>query len=429
MPSVLVAAVVWAHLARWAAARVQVRASASSTASVGCLAAKFIVDGMTQSPSQWEAQAWGCSLLSGCVASTSKASQSMAGAAGALEAAVAAMQAFPDSKAVQRTCSTALGVAILFNRENGLRAGRLGALNLTLAAYERWMDDPIMGTMGGDIGCYFDFVDENRALVRKLGGIELLIQHIKDNFHGRHSDWAYEVVKNSLYGLSSSCWSNQDICFNEGFPQLAVQLMTEHPGETKIAEEALQVVKALMFYSEEYRHNLTSGGLPQALVTVLRENPLDRGAVSLACESIVGMVGPTVMVSQSFKPRFLSKKAFDAQAQALATEAGAVEQLVATLTEQGERHHVDHVFNFDIDAVYNADALCLQALIAVTHKSKENMDTVLGSDLVGSLAAQLEAGSLDLQSRVQACLLLGSLGSHDSKALKAAGAPFPACAR
>merc|ERR1719188_2929693 len=104
--------------------------------------------------------------------------------------------------------------------------------------------------LGGALGGYFDYVDENRRIARELGGIQA---NIKNNFNGPLSAWDYNPVKQSLFALSSGCWMNQDICFEEGFPELAVKLMAEHGHEAKIAEETLQVTKALMSRSEKYR--------------------------------------------------------------------------------------------------------------------------------------------------------------------------------
>lgn len=43
----------------------------------------------------------------------------------------------------------------------------------------------------------------------------------------RYSDWAYEPVKQSLYGLSSGTWTNQDIGMKEGLVPLHIQLMKD----------------------------------------------------------------------------------------------------------------------------------------------------------------------------------------------------------
>ena len=95
-------------------------------------------------------------------------------------------------------CTMAMSPLILFNRDNGLRAGRLGALNVTLAYYGAHLDKPAVADLGGAIGAYFDYCDENRLIARELGGVQMFIQNIRNNFHGQYSDWGYEPVKQSL---------------------------------------------------------------------------------------------------------------------------------------------------------------------------------------------------------------------------------------
>ena len=51
--------------------------------------------------------------------------------------------------------------------------------------YGKHMDDPLVTSLGGSIGAYFDLSNENRRIARELGGIHLLIQNIRNNFHGQ----------------------------------------------------------------------------------------------------------------------------------------------------------------------------------------------------------------------------------------------------
>ena len=208
--------------------------------------------------------------------------------------------------------------------------------------------------MGGAIGAYFDYVDENRNIARELGGINLLIQNIKNNFHGIYSDWAYEPVLESLYGLSSGTWLNQDIAAKEGAVPLHVKLISEHGGESKIAEETLQAVKArrgflgrflckrnskqilfedssqflsvsfllktnfgigqnrkpqsfflveedlfffllwfeaMIYASDDFRHEYSKEGMFKALTGVFKNLATDRGAVSLSCDGSRQLLG------------------------------------------------------------------------------------------------------------------------------------------
>eukprot|EP00913_Durusdinium_trenchii_P027381 g25688.t1 len=51
----------------------------------------------------------------------------------------------------------------------------------------------------------------------------------------------------------------------------------EHGNETKIGEETLQAVKAMLYGRDSFRWNYTNAGIFEALVGVLRGNPTDRG--------------------------------------------------------------------------------------------------------------------------------------------------------
>ena len=53
------------------------------------------------------------------------------------------------------------------------------------AYYGSHMDNELVTGLGGAIGSYFDKSNENRQIARELGGIELLIQNIRNNFHGQ----------------------------------------------------------------------------------------------------------------------------------------------------------------------------------------------------------------------------------------------------
>eukprot|EP00416_Gambierdiscus_australes_P033277 CAMPEP_0171107274 /NCGR_PEP_ID=MMETSP0766_2-20121228/66457_1 /TAXON_ID=439317 /ORGANISM="Gambierdiscus australes, Strain CAWD 149" /LENGTH=433 /DNA_ID=CAMNT_0011568537 /DNA_START=30 /DNA_END=1328 /DNA_ORIENTATION=- len=370
-----------------ASAWLLVQAAALKTQRRNCPEFTSIVHDMKVNTSDRITQLTGCRNFARCTDSSKVDVQNKAVAAGSLEAAIGAMQRFPDDKEVQVACTNALARPSLFNRENGLRAGRLGVLNYTMAAYSKWIDDPKVNTLGGAVGAFLDWCNENRAILRELGGVHLLIQNIKNHFHGKYSDWGYEPVKQSLFGLSSGCWRNQDICAKEGFVDLAVRLMNEHTSETKIAEETLQAVKALMKFSNEYRLAFGEAGLAKAIVKVIRENPTDRGALSLACHSLAMFVGPVDMndpvgldvVHRDFEPRL----------QALATEAGAVEEMIATVTSKTVVQHHEHgAFSFDVDEAYNSDADCLWGLRAMAQENKQNQQKIARAGLVADLAAR-----------------------------------------
>merc|ERR1711972_222488 len=133
--------------------------------------------------------------------------------------------------------------------------------------------------------------------------------------------------KQSLYALSSGSWQNQDVCYEEGMIDLAVNLWREHGGEDKIAEESMQVTKALMAYSNDYRAALVSKGAAKEMVGVIEKNPHDRGAVDLACDSLAMLVGPYQNLHCCWgkkEDRGTYFLPFDPIAQSAATESGAV---------------------------------------------------------------------------------------------------------
>lgn len=397
-----------------------------SSAGLATCGFSSIVEAMTTDPENVVAQVKGCRRLASCVKTNSKTSQDAAVAAGALEASIAAMRRFPDHKELQSECIEATARPILFNRPNGLRAGRLGGLNLTLAAYRKWIDDPAVTRHGGDIGCFLDFVNENRMILRELGGVYLLIQNIKNNFHGQYSEWDYVSVKNSLFGLSSGCWLNGDRCFENGFVQLSLHLMREHTSEDKIAEESLQAIRAMLAESHKYRQEFADYGLGTTLVKVLKENPNDRGALSVACATIRLWVGPT---RGGGPTRQVTTQPFDGKIQARATREGLLDQLLATTMSGAARHHKDHsAFNFDIDEAYNVDADCLDALFSMGYQNKTNSQTMLRAGIRDFLLAKIK-GHKGGHTKRSACRLLHSLTQNveDARVLEQAKGALSNC--
>jgi hypothetical protein len=365
---------------------------------------QMVLNGM-KADTSYTTQLAGCESLG--VNSADKAAQNEAGRHGAIEAIASAMDLFPDDKFLVRACTLTLSSMILFNRENGLRAGQLGALNRTFHIYMTHLDDPAIASLGGAIGAYFDNVDENRAIARELGGIQALIQNIKNNFHGQYGEWNYEPVKQSLFGLSSGCWKNQDICFQEGFPQLGVSLMKEHGEEDKVAEETQQVTKALIAKSEQYRETLADLGMTDAQVHVLQVNPHDRGAIDLTCENLAWLVGPAMTTGPTMTPQ---PRAFNRTIQSKALDSGALEEVLNVVTSGQEMHHKEHGgFNFDIDAAYNVNKDCFRALANLGHENPETKLAMYKAGLKDVVVADLERGPTDIGEVLAARAVLEDL--------------------
>jgi len=349
--------------------------------------------------------------LTGClrfqVDSSHKAAQDLLREQGVIEAIAEAMRLFPEDKTLIVRCTGALAGAILFNRESGLRAGRLGALNHTLHIYMTHMDDPEVMNLGGAIGAYFDYVDENRRIAAELGGIQAIIQNIRNHFHGRYGEWSYEPVKQSLFALSSGCWVNQDICFDEGFPELAVRLMAEHGHETKIAEETMQVTKALISRSDAYRQRLADLNITDSMVHVMRVNEHDRGALDLSCENFAWLVGPV----DACGPSGCVPRAFRRDIQLSALRSGALPEILRVVTEGREMHHNEHeAFNFDVDAAYNVRRDCYSALLNLGRENAEARASMLQAGLVSAVRADLAQGPEDWRQVTAGCGLLRDLG-------------------
>jgi hypothetical protein len=352
------------------------------------------------------------------VDSSRKSAQDWAAQSGFIDAAVSILGRFPEEKAVQIACIEALGQMTLFNYKNGLRAGRLGGLNYTLKAYKNWMDDPRVTSLGGNIGCFFDYVPENRAIARELKGIELLIQDIRNNFHGQYSEWGEDPVRNSLFGLSSGCWSNQDICYKEGLLELDVELMNEHGEVVKIAEEALQATRAMMDVSNEYRDAFADAGGIEAVAHVMDVNPHDRGALSLACINVRMLInGRSTSLNQTIQSR--------------ATQAGLLHKVTKILMGGEEIQHQGHSsFNFDVDASYNVDRDCLSAAEALVTHNPASREALRKAGLVEHAAGLTSASSSSClqcrtDSKVAACSFLSAMSTSAEttlKGLKAAGA-------
>ncbi|CAE7661400.1 atpD [Symbiodinium pilosum] len=315
------------------------------------------------------------------------------------------MRAFPDDKQLMIDCITAMSGVILFNRDNGLRAGALGGLNYSWGFYSTHMDDPDVTALGGAIGCFMDYVDENRAIGRELGVPEGLVQNMRNNFHGKYSDWAYEPVKHSLYALSSTTWRNQDIVMKEGFVPLDIAILLEHGHESKIAEESLQVVKALTAYSDDYRHVMANEGLFKALAHVLDTRYFDRGAVSLIAESTIYLIGPAWEGS----PEGIAREiAYNAKIQEQATEQGFVDALLRVAMSPVEMKHFEHgAFNFNIDQAYPAQMNTYVALNTLAKGSPVNQATMVQAGIVANIAAKFP--TLEDNAKPEACKLVATL--------------------
>jgi len=347
-----------------------------------------------------------CQTVSDCVVSSDKALQDAWGSAGAVQAVVSAMRNFPQDKEVMIPCLDAASVLILFNRENGLLAGQLGGLNFTWTFYSQNMDDPNVTSLGGAIGAFFDYVDENRAIARELGMIQGIIQNIRNNFHGQYSDWAFEPVKNSLFALSSGSWNNQDVVAEEGFIPLDVALILEHGADEKIAEESLQVIKALAFYSDNLRHKVSDAGMFKALAQVLVSRSFDRGAVCLVCQTLTFLVGPATEVSPY--PDKTRQIPFDADIQARAGKDGMVEVLLSRAMSTEEMQHFEHGgFNFNVDAAYPAQQQCYQALQSMAKDSPANQQQMIEAGIVQNIGDRW--GTMEEDAKPEACKLVAVL--------------------
>uniref|UniRef100_A0A7S0BE59 Protein HGH1 homolog n=2 Tax=Pyrodinium bahamense TaxID=73915 RepID=A0A7S0BE59_9DINO len=180
--------------------------------------------------------------------------------------------------------------------------------------------------------------------------------------------------------------------------------MEEHTAEDKIAEEALQATRALMSRSAEYRRLLSEMGLARQLAHVLKENPHDRGAISLACLNMASLVGPADAGKGDGDAKF------SAEIQARATEEGAVEQVLATVMSDQETHHKEHgMFNFNVDMAYNVHRDCFKALANLARDNTANQAAMLQAGLPDRIAAVLASRPADAQARWAGCEVLGSL--------------------
>jgi len=364
-------------------------------------------------------QSQGCSKL--YVDSSSKEMQDAAAKTGVIDVIAAAQANHPDSREVQVVCTTAMITHILFNRDNGLYAGRLGALNHTLAAFKRWMDDPIptVSLLGGAIGGYFDYVDENRLIARELGGIRDIIQNIWNNYHGKLGDWNVEPVKQSLYALSSGTKFNEDICVEMRCLELYAGLMLEHGHEPKIAEEAMQSLRFLLStrnpHGEEDRRKFIEAGGPAAVSHVMQVSSLDQGAVDLACITVSYMIGPHNMDGNGELP-------FDQGIQSKLTEAGLVQTTLGAVMGGQGLQQIDHGgFNFDTDAMYNYKRDCFDALGDLAYDHASNKAVMLAAGLHTHVLERLAEPPKDPLEIIAGCKLLSALGVPGSQACSTLG--------
>eukprot|EP00416_Gambierdiscus_australes_P040582 CAMPEP_0171095320 /NCGR_PEP_ID=MMETSP0766_2-20121228/43102_1 /TAXON_ID=439317 /ORGANISM="Gambierdiscus australes, Strain CAWD 149" /LENGTH=383 /DNA_ID=CAMNT_0011554111 /DNA_START=119 /DNA_END=1270 /DNA_ORIENTATION=+ len=358
-----------------------------------------IVGFMQSKPRDRNAQINGCDSLSKYINVSNKAAQEEATAMGAIDAPIKAMKRFPQDKQLMVACSHAVTRPILFHHDNSLRAAKLGGFNLTIAALRKWQDDPEVSRLAGDLGAYMNHCSENRDLFRRLDGVSLLMQFLKDNFHGKKTPSSLEPVRQSLIGLSSGCWNNQDLCFDYGFGNLSMQLVQEHTKETEIVERALEGAIAGMWASDVNRVLLVEHGAGEAIVKVLQELPNGSKAVTAACRALTAIVGPMSLTTPG-EAGLPAWKAFHPMLQARVTRAGAVEQLLMT-----------------VDKASNVDVSCLDALTTLAYFNPSNQDIMLRANFTGKLAETVQRrGLTNLMVQSRACNLLRMMALRDGVA-------------
>lgn len=368
--------------------------------SWNCPAMASIVEPMTEDIEDQESQRLGCKRLAGCINPESKANLREAAAAGALEAMMAAMGRWPHDKELMDRCLGALGKSVLSHRENALHVGRLGGINLTLAAVKHLIAEPDITSHAGIIGSLLDNVDQDGAIVRELNGTKLLIESVENNFHGRFGEWNQGPVKGALVALASACWRNSALCRKEGYVKLAIRIIREHSTDGEVVTAALRGLKAMMVQSEDSRNEASWNQLAQALIKVMKKDSSDR-AFSSVCETVSFLVGPktAVGVGGEHKEILFSKRIQDMAV----LEELVPELLLLAKSKIGKEPQILSEGAAEDRKTVNTE--CLDALYSMSYNNTENVEAMLEGGMREIALASL--GSADTRKR--ACTLLHSL--------------------
>jgi len=199
---------------------------------------------------------------------------------GVVDAVLMAMRRFPRLKLVQRFCAQAVSEMSLFAIKVQTAAGQKGVVELVVDMMRRWSEDPEM-QVGGHSGCFMDFTRDNRLRFKLYGGIEVLMDAIRN-----HMDHESPVLQ-AWFGFSSGTQEpNTQHFVDAGGIELAVESFRRHPKAYRVREEIMQALRPPLLTNREVRNTLGKMGYINDLAAAMQDAPLDFHQIAPACASL-----------------------------------------------------------------------------------------------------------------------------------------------
>lgn len=195
----------------------------------------------------------------------------------AIPLSIQAMRRFPDSKAVQHSCAAALAGISLFSFKTQTAAGEAGAVELVVDMIRRWPMDPHMQEFGM-CGCFNDFQPLNRERFAKAGGWELAMAALRN-----HPSDEFVVVQVGYVTSSGTQEPNAQAFADVGGIEMTLAAMKAHAHESRVREEYIGGMQAVLRHSEDLRNRAVKAGWIPEILAAMRDSPMDMHLMTWSC--------------------------------------------------------------------------------------------------------------------------------------------------
>mmetsp|Transcript_52906 Transcript_52906/g.106137 ORF Transcript_52906/g.106137 Transcript_52906/m.106137 type:complete len:303 (-) Transcript_52906:44-952(-) len=229
--------------------------------------------------------------------------------------------------------------------------------------------------LGGIIGCFQDFQEENRIRMREAGGIKLLLDACGIN--GTHYSDAQAQFE--VWCAFSSYHQNDSYAeFKRlGGIESAVAIMRDHAKSYRVREEILQCTKG-MLGKALYRKFFLEAGFLDALLEALHEDRGDPQVLALGFDSLRMLIE----TDAATRATVASKGAVGLVLQALRDHSEA-------LTNTRRAGDTQHVYGSLNDALYNVPGSAAEVLSALALGGEAPQREMLEGGVVDQLSLSI----------------------------------------
>jgi len=225
---------------------------------------------MQLSPGVAEVQMRGCMYIGSTVADRGVQRQNQAGRP-AINVAVAAMARHPDDLYVQASCGRALETIALFNRDQSLAVADAGGIQAVIDALKANPGSEMIQMMTGCLSSFNDFAPENRPIILRAGGVDLILKAMRNFYH--HPRVLFRT------GCAISATSG-DVGVAEALAaeaEFLVKQMRDHRFSWRVGQEIMQATRNMMLTDPEHRSTLIQVGLPAEVLATVSAEMHERG--------------------------------------------------------------------------------------------------------------------------------------------------------